>query len=397
MTILENQKSVRLSGYFGVMPNLSAVLAALYIFLSAQTASAHNSILPEVSIWSGDTASLSVVIETHVAAFTLREPFGYLSSDAADRIKGMSKEELHDYVSGASAYLLTRSRVFVDESALAPASIRYPSPLAILKHLESAPVSTAALPITLVFEGVSMDPDRETRLFLPLLLRDYRLSILSNGVVQAVQFVNAGELSAPLALLVQPSWWMQLIAYMGQGVQHVVPQGWDHMLFIAALALGYPYFWSVLLQASMFTLAHSITLSLAVLGFLTFPVNLVEVIIAISITVMALNNILYVWRKDESKKTSHWRLLLVFVFGLVHGLGFASSFADLNMEPADLWVALAGFNLGVEIAQIGVLATMLLLYILVRERYGHIARVISSGLIATIGLFWTLQRSGVIT
>lgn len=168
------------------------------------------------------------------------------------------------------------------------------------------------------------------------------------------------------------------------------------MLFIVALALGFPYFWPILLQASMFTLAHSISLSLAVLGYLTFPVAPIEVIIALSISAMALGNLLHKPQEKEIRKVSYWRLLLVFSFGLVHGLGFASSFANLDMVSGSLWTALVGFNLGVEIAQIGILTATLLLCLWLKKRHFRLVTNISCGVIMAVGLYWAFQRSGML-
>ena len=393
MISTENQSTFQ---YLKLFHYQNRIPIALILFFFTLPAFGHNSVLPEVSVKTISATSLIVVIETHIAAFTLREPFGPLSRKASDHLKKLSPAELHDYVSGASTYLLTRSHILIGDNTLAPSNIRYPSPQAIVKHSETPFVDQPALPITLFFDGTALNAGNELRLLLPPLLQEYRLSVISGDKVQSVQFVKAGEPSDLLRLNVERSWWLRLTANTKQGILHVIPKGWDHMLFIIALALGFPYFWPVLLQASMFTLAHSVSLSLAVLGYLTFPVAPIEIIIALSISAMALGNLLHKQQVKDTKKVSYWRLLLIFSFGLIHGLGFASSFANLDMVPGSLWTALVGFNLGVEIAQIGVLAATLLLCLWLRKRYFDLVTNISCGLIMIIGLYWAIQRGGII-
>lgn len=176
-----------------------------------------------------------------------------------------------------------------------------------------------------------------------------------------------------------------LAGFVRLGVEHILT-GYDHLLFLFALLVGATNFWQVLGIASMFTLAHSITLSLAVLGLVSAPGAVVEPLIALSIIWVAVENMLgqrRLWR----------RFTVTFVFGLVHGLGFADALSPLALAGWSLVRALAGFNLGVEFGQaiaIGlVLPVLLAIGRLARgvavHRYASIA-------VAMAGAYWLVER-----
>jgi HupE / UreJ protein len=132
-------------------------------------------------------------------------------------------------------------------------------------------------------------------------------------------------------------------AFVRMGVLHILT-GYDHLLFLLALIAGAGGFWSVVAIASMFTLAHSVTLSLAVLGLVDAPASVVEPLIALSIVWVAGENLV-------GGGTTGRRCALTFGFGLVHGLGFADALAPLALRGWGLVRALGGFNLGVELEQ----------------------------------------------
>lgn len=133
--------------------------------------------------------------------------------------------------------------------------------------------------------------------------------------------------------------------FVKEGFRHVLPLGLDHILFIIALFFLNSNLKSSVIQASMFTLAHSITLILTGLGYFVPNPNIIEPLIAFSIFLMALQNIIY-------PKINHSRLLLIFGFGLVHGLGFANAFLTLQIPTKLAINALLAFNIGVELAQV---------------------------------------------
>jgi hypothetical protein len=228
-----------------------------------------------------------------------------------------------------------------------------------------------------------------------------------------VQWTPAGA-SSPQALvfaagsakqdlrLAAPSAWETLRQYVVEGIWHIWI-GFDHILFLVALLLPAVLVrreraWAptpslraasidVLKVVTAFTLAHSITLSLAVLGVVSLPSRLVESVIAASVVVAALNNL----RGTIDRK----RWVMAFVFGLVHGFGFASVLADLGLPQGALALALVGFNVGVEIGQLAIVAAFLPLAFLLRATSFYRIGVLRFGslAVAVVASWWFLQRA----
>ena len=168
------------------------------------------------------------------------------------------------------------------------------------------------------------------------------------------------------------------------GVEHIL-LGFDHLLFVAVLLLAGGSLVDVLKMVTAFTISHSLTLALAVLGIFTLPGSIVEPIIAISIIVAAVENI----RRDEPQK----RWLLAGAFGLIHGMGFAGVLADMNLSGSSAATPLLGFNLGVEAGQVAVvLLTMPLYYFISRQDWNRKFRVAGSVIAALVALYWTIER-----
>jgi len=175
------------------------------------------------------------------------------------------------------------------------------------------------------------------------------------------------------------------------GYTHVIPKGLDHLLFILALFLMSRQWRPLLSQSLTFTLAHSITLGLAASG--VFQISqwsgawLIEPLIALSIAFVAIENVFI-------KKSSPLRLIVVFLFGLVHGLGFAGSLATaLDQGSHNSLLALALANLGVEFAQVTILAAVWIATLIWwKFPFYEKFRIGSSLGIATIGLIWVVQR-----
>ncbi len=176
-----------------------------------------------------------------------------------------------------------------------------------------------------------------------------------------------------------------LVGFVRLGVEHILT-GYDHLLFLLALLIGASSFWRVLGIVTAFTLAHSITLSLAVLGLVHAPSSVVEPLIAASIIWVAVGNLLGQGRPWD-------RIAVSFVFGLVHGLGFADALTSLALAGWPLVRALVGFNLGVELGQAAAIAVALpvLLYVGSLARASLMARSASAA-VAAIGAYWFVER-----
>lgn len=176
--------------------------------------------------------------------------------------------------------------------------------------------------------------------------------------------------------------------YMLIGFQHIIPLGFDHILFITCVFFLNSNLKQVIAQASMFTLAHSVTLGLAMYGIIKPASNIIEPLIALSIVFLAVENIF-------SGKMKPWRLVMVFLFGMVHGMGFAGALSGLGMPRYAFATALVSFNIGVELGQ---LAIIIALYFFVarafssRLWYRKAVVVPLSLVIALVAAYWTVER-----
>jgi hypothetical protein len=204
--------------------------------------------------------------------------------------------------------------------------------------------------------------------------------------------LNAATPSGPLAGAVGQrsgagGWWSTFGNFMREGFLHVLPRGLDHILFVLGLFLLSRSWRPLLLQVTTFTVAHTLTLGLATLGWVNVSPSIVEPIIAGSIAVVALENIF-------RPRNTPWRLLLVFVFGLVHGLGFAGALKALELPTASLIIGLLGFNIGVEGGQLAVIALALAVTFWIKNPLIYRKAVVIPGslIIAAMGLKWMVER-----
>lgn len=176
--------------------------------------------------------------------------------------------------------------------------------------------------------------------------------------------------------------------YFVIGFRHILPDGLDHILFILGLFFLSKDIGNLLLQMTLFTLAHSLTLGLSLYGIVHAPTTLVEVAIGLSIAFVAGENLL-------SEKLSRWRPWVVFGSGLIHGLGFAHSFEETLVKPENFLPALFSFNMGIELGQIAVIAIASAAVALwwKREWYRTVIARPASLVIASAGLYWAVERS----
>lgn len=185
----------------------------------------------------------------------------------------------------------------------------------------------------------------------------------------------------------RPPWYVDFWTYLRLGFKHIVPEGLDHILFVLALFFLGQTWRKLVAQTTVFTIAHATTLFLSRYGVFSLPGKYVEPLIAFSIACIALENI---WRP----KLGPARLALVFAFGLVHGLGFAGSLAEVEFPRDQFVMALLGFNLGVDFGQLFIIAVALLAVGWWRDKPWFRARIMipCCAAIAAIGLYWTVER-----
>ncbi|MGO4916889.1 HupE/UreJ family protein [Pseudogemmobacter sp. W21_MBD1_M6] len=239
---------------------------------------------------------------------------------------------------------------------------------------------TAILPAN--DEGVTVGWDRS---FGPLVLRQtgaaetaytgYLTDGQSSAVIPRTGTANEGALRA-------------FGTYIKIGFEHILPKGLDHILFVLGLFFLSLKARPLLLQVTAFTLAHTVALALGILGYVTVPATIVEPLIAASIVYVAVENIL-------TKDIIRWRPFVVFAFGLLHGLGFASVLGEIGLDPQRFVLGLIGFNIGVELGQLTVIALAFLAvgaWFRQKDWYrSRISNPASLG-IALVGGYWFIER-----
>lgn len=176
-----------------------------------------------------------------------------------------------------------------------------------------------------------------------------------------------------------------ILMYLNLGLEHII-SGYDHLLFLFSLIVISKRFKDVLKIVTAFTIAHSITLSLAAFGLVPVYPKWIEAGIALTIVYVAIENFFV--------SDSGWRWLVTFVFGLIHGLGFARAIGEIGFDKHHMITSLLSFNIGIELGQLGVVAVVLPLLLHLQKNktfYTWFFRC-SSACILVIAAFWFFQR-----
>ncbi len=176
--------------------------------------------------------------------------------------------------------------------------------------------------------------------------------------------------------------------YIPVGFDHILPKGLDHILFVLGLFFLSTRLRPLVWQVSAFTLAHTVTLALGALALVNVPASIVEPLIAASIVYVAVENVF-------AKGLNPWRPVVIFCFGLLHGLGFASVLGEFGLPAGQFIPALIGFNIGVELGQLTVIAIAFVLvgWAIRRTWYRRAIAVPASCVIAAIGAYWVVERT----
>ncbi|MBK8846589.1 MAG: HupE/UreJ family protein [Bacteroidetes bacterium] len=212
------------------------------------------------------------------------------------------------------------------------------------------------------------------KLFILLLLVSFASVTMAHSINYELQDAANGEIV----------WY-----YLQLGFTHILPFGFDHLLFILALFIVKPNLKTILLQATVFTVAHSITLILSMLEMIDPPTPQIELLIALSIVFIGIENILL-------KEIKWWRYLIISMFGLIHGCGFASAISEIGLPPQDKFFSLLSFNLGVELGQA---AFILLIYLIAihwlknKTWFNKGVTVPISFGISAIAVYWVIERA----
>lgn len=185
-------------------------------------------------------------------------------------------------------------------------------------------------------------------------------------------------------------------AYLRIGIEHIL-LGVDHLLFVLGLMLIVGNRWMLLKTITSFTVAHSLTLAIATLGYANAPVQPLNAAIALSILFLG-PEIVRVWRGETSLTIRHpW--IVAFAFGLLHGFGFASGLSAMGLPRAEIPLALLLFNVGVEVGQLAFVLLVLAMTWSFRQleiRWARWAEALPGYTVGTLGAFWTIQRTAIL-
>jgi len=363
-----------------IEPNLFIVMITLGVaMLVAIVASAHEIGKTQVQAVLRDGAyEIDVVVDPDALLPTL-EAYGQRTIS-----RDLPRDERDRRIAALAGVFLERAAVSFDGRVAAPGFEYVPA---------SAFNDYAQAPSKVRLRGTVPAGASELTFTYGLALGTYALNArIGDGPVQT-QWVVGGAPSAPVSLsapLPPPTRAGIGWQYFTLGFTHILPHGFDHVLFVVGIFLLTSKWRSIVAQVSTFTIAHSITLALTMYGIVSLPAKVVEPMIALSIAYVAIENLMV----SELKP---WRLALVFSFGLLHGMGFAGVLRDLGLPRPAFLTALVTFNVGVEAGQLTVIALAFAAcaYWQQRDRaaYRRVIVVPASIAIALAGVFWTVQRA----
>jgi hypothetical protein len=368
---------------------ICSTLASAFLAASAVQAHEVQPVVMDMTIGAG-TVEISAdwMIETAISGLDLTDlqnTAGAKNDGEYDRLRALQPDQLAEAVSGAWPSI-------VSQLELSTGGERLPLTLDAIEagdvgNLEIARLSTLRLSAPLP-PGDAPVVFRAAPELGPFVVR---LAGVENGYAEflapgmssgAIPRTGGDDQTASAAF----------VDYIAVGFDHIVPKGLDHILFVLGLFLLSTCMGPLLWQVSAFTLAHTVTLALGALDILRIPSSVVEPLIAASIVYVGVENVFL-------RNLSPWRPFVVFGFGLLHGLGFASVLMDYALGGANFGPKLVGFNVGVEVGQLAVIGVAWLTLNVFFGRcewyYRRIAAPVSAA-VAIIAAFWVLERTGVV-
>ena len=312
------------------------------------------------------------------------------SGNVAASIRSLSPVEFDELVEDLRDTLSRRVRIRFDGAKVEPMITfpQYGTPMAVESEIPTV-LGTIAR-----FEGRVPAGAKEFNFGASRAFNAVHLTIVdvASGVISR-HVLGASEDSPPFSIGVPASeprsaGFSVARQYLWLGFEHILPEGLDHILFVLGLFLLSARLRPLLWQVTAFTVAHSITLALSMYDVVSLPSRLVETLIALSIAYVAVENMV-------TSDLKPWRPVIVFLFGLLHGLGFAGVLRELGMPEGQFTLALLTFNVGVELGQLTVVGLAFFAVGWFRSASWHRQAVVlplSAG-IALIGLYWAVARA----
>lgn len=338
---------------------------------------------------SAETVTLQVTLNAEAILAGVDQSAGENTDDvpqaeAYDALRALPAEELASRLRAVWPELQDDFEVLAGD---APVSLT-------LGEVSVAEVPDASLPrdTTAVITGALPPGDAPVTIGWASALGPLILRQMGGGEDAYSDFLNPGTSSQPLPRsgeVVTEGGFALFGRYIVVGFEHIIPKGLDHILFVLGLFFFSLHLRPLLWQVTAFTLAHTVTLALASLKIVLIPAAVVEPLIAASIVYVAVENIF-------GGRLGWWRIVVVTLFGLLHGLGFAYVLGDVGLEPSRFLAGLIGFNIGVEIGQLTVIALAFLTvgYWLGQKPWYRRAVAIPASLaIAAIAAFWVVERT----
>lgn len=388
------------------MPVRRLLAAAVLLFASVADAHPALGTVASVTVTGTDAPrTVEVVVTLDALAYALNDTSTRVTDPQMYALLDGPRDELADALRDARERFRSGFAVLADGEPLPLTLIESPS----LESVDRWSADTPAhrLPLKADYIAHATLPDRCATISVraPAVLDRVLLAVSIPDQETAYLPLEPGERSPEFTLPASPSaagthdrhaaqtpgvfdtaW-----RYVRLGYEHIIPGGTDHALFILGLFLLNTRLRDVAWQTTAFTIAHTCTLTLATLGVVNLPPSIVEPTIAATIAVVAIKNLF-------QTNVTHWRTAAAFLFGLVHGLGFASALRSFGMPNAQLATGLAAFSVGVELGHLSVLLAAFATIGWWRRKDWYRRRIavpLSAG-VAAIALFWFASRTGLL-
>ncbi len=374
------------------MGRIGLLLAALWLVTSV--AGAHPLLFTETTLTLGNDRTFQVDLTVDLDALALGVPQDTNDAELVATIEALPPDELADLIVRLARLFERRVRVRFDGE---------PTPFDVSFPDWGAPEATESeiptvLGLTARMTGAIPADATDVSFFASRSFSDVHLTVVDAVRGTTVRSIlERGARSDPLELsgpTESQSGASTAGRYLRLGFRHIIPDGLDHILFVLGLFLASRRLGPLVRHVTAFTVAHAMTLGLGALGAISLSPRIVEPLIALSIVWIAAENILLRTEDGEARSGLNRRTAIVFLFGLLHGLGFARVLTELGLPESEWLLALATFNVGIELGQLGVIATALLAVGWFRHRpwyRGHVVVPASAG-IALVGLFWVVER-----